>query len=131
MTPELIKKYQDAAQEYVDLIKKSKGKLLAKDVKALQRKHGVSSTTSTDILRVNIVKRVGRGLYQVNVDKIEPIHSRRIIESRRKYIAQLSKKRFPKKFKEDYKPFADTPLIEVPKKERSISVLWGLFKIKY
>lgn len=131
MTPEIIKKYQDAIQEYVDLVKKSKGKLKSKDVRALILKHGVSSTTSTDIVRVNIVSRIGRGLYRINVDKIEPIHSRKVIESRRDYVNNLRLKDRFKNLKKNYKPFEDTPLLEEVNKERSISILWGLFKIKY
>jgi hypothetical protein len=131
MTTELIKKYQDAIQEFVDLVKKGKGKVKSKDIKALIKRHGVSSTTSTDIVRVNIVSRLSRGVYKVNVDKVEPIHSRKVIESRRDYISGLRWKGKFKKLDKDYEKFKDTPMLEKPKNERSISILWGLFKIKY
>jgi hypothetical protein len=131
MKAELISKYQKAIQEYVDLIKKGKGRVNSKEVKSLIKRHNVSSTTSTDILRVNIVSRLSRAKYRVNIEKIEPIHARKVIESRREYMNELIHKNKLKDLPKAYKPFQDTPMLETLTNERSISILWGLLKIKY
>jgi hypothetical protein len=126
---QLIKKYQDFMQEYVDLIKKHKGQVPALEVKLLTQKHSVCATTKTDMLKLNFIKRISRGVYVVNIDKIEPIHVRRIIEYRREYMRNsASVKRVMGNLT---KSFQDKQPIEPIKLKKTISILWGLFKINY
>lgn len=56
MRKQSIQKNQIAIQAYVDLIKSNNGKPKSRDVKDLIKKHKVSSSLTTDILRANIVK---------------------------------------------------------------------------
>ena len=135
MTSNLIKKYQAAIQEYVNLVKETKGRPTAKQIKLLVKKHAISSTTSQDILRADIVSRVSRGLYKVNFDKIEPIHTRRVIDSRRKYLKSIKQKSNLKPIVtniiKEYKPIEPNYVLDKKVKERSVSILWGIFKIKF
>lgn len=134
MTKELIQKHQDCIQDYVDLIKVSKGKPNYNNVKALIRKHKVSTSLTTDILRANIVKRINLGVYEILVDKIEPIHARKVLEGRRWYTKNIIKENHnfkDKKVNKKNKSFKDTESLKLPNKKRTISILWGLIKINY
>jgi hypothetical protein len=125
MTPQLIKKYQDAIQAYVDLVKKSKGIPNSYHVRDLFKSHLVCAATATHIERMNITKRISRGQYQIIIDKIEPIHARRLLEFRQEYMKSQ------RKIKKNHKASINKESIKLPEKEKSLSFFWGLFKIKY
>lgn len=138
MTKDMINRYQMAIQEYVDLIKENNGRAPAKESKIINQKYRVSTSTSTDIRRAGIVDRIAPNNYVINIHKIEPIHARKVIEQRRSYLKgnTLVTKKVKVKGKKPklaklYKDFEDTELLEVPMKKRTISILWGLFKINY
>jgi hypothetical protein len=132
ISKEMILKYQVATQQYVDLIKANNGKAPAEAAKIIAKRNSTSTSLSTDVIRAGIVDRVSKNKYVVNIGKIEPIHARLVIEKRRGYKIEKKQKRKILKDMPTYeKHFKDTELVENPSKKRSISILWGLFKITY
>ena len=125
-----IKKYQEALQDFVDFIKKSNGYVNGNEINYLRKKHQVSATLWTDAVKLDIINKTGKSRWKVIVDKIEPIHIRRLLQYRYDYYNDLQKKRrnqIPIKFKS----IKSKAITNLTKNEKTINILWGLFKIKY
>ena len=124
-----IKKYQIALQEFVDFIRKSNGIVNCNEISNLRAKHQVSATLWTDAVKLDIIIKTGKGTYKVIVDKIEPIHIRRLIQYRREYIR--NKTSVSKKVGNVTKSFENKQIIDPTKGDKTISILWGLIVLKY
>ncbi len=133
-TKKTIDKYQLFTQEVVDMLKAKNGKAGYKDLFTIVKKHKVSYIVLQCMIFAKIIEKIDDGYFKVNVDKIEPIHARKIIEKRNSYAKELKSK------KNTIKPIKKEPLLkqtrtfEIKKKEenkKTISIFWGLIKINY
>jgi hypothetical protein len=133
-TKKTIDKYQLFTQEVVDMLKAKNGKAGYKDLFTIVKKHKVSYIVLQGMIFAKIIEKIDDGYFKVNVDKIEPIHARKIIEKRNSYTKELKSKR------NTIEPIKKEPLLkqtrtfEIKKKEenkKTISIFWGLIKINY
>ena len=125
-----IKKYQHALQEFVDFITKCNGIVNCNEISYLRSKHQVSATLLSDAVKLDIIQKIGISQYKVNIDKIEPIHARRILQYRQKF----NKDR--KKIQKNNVPInsqvlENKKIIDPAKSDKTISILWGLIILKY
>ncbi len=136
-----IDKYQIAIQEIVDLIKSKNGKVMFKEMFEIARKNRISWTCIDGVLKTKIVEKTNLGIFKVNVDKIEPIHARKVIElknitqvinNRKKLNKKNVKKEVVKKeeIKQQLLKQVHFP-IKKEQNKKTISIFWGLIKINY
>lgn len=115
----------------------------------LQRKHKINNSTASIVIKLNYVslkKRLHKGynrvnFYEVNLRKPEPRHAkkildyintRRLVNKNEEVVEQKcdTSKAFVKEFKKAVK--AKQPIEEKqPSAKKEVSIMWGLFKIKY
>jgi hypothetical protein len=135
-----IDKYQIAIQEIVDLIKSKNGKVIFKEMFEIARKNRISWTCVDGVLKTKIVEKTNVGLFKVNVDKIEPIHARKVIELKNTTQVMNRKKPNKKNVKKEVvkKEEIKEPLLkqtrflgEKENNKKTISIFWGLIKINY
>lgn len=125
MKQEQITRYQNALKAYVHLIVKCTGHVRSSDSRAIIKEHQVSATIFSDAVKLKIFKRIARGVYSINVYNIEPIDAREVIQYRKEFNKKIIKVyNSPNNIKDDKK-------INLTNESKTISIFWGLFKIKY
>jgi hypothetical protein len=135
-TKKTIDKYQLFTQEVIDMLKAKNGKASYKEIFSIVKKHKVSFIAIQCMIFAKIIERIDDGYFKVNVDKIEPIHARKIIEKRSSYAKELKNRKNPNYFESVKKEplLKQTRTFEIKKKQenkKTISIFWGLIKINY
>lgn len=140
---ETVLKYQLAIQQMVDFVKSKNGSIMFRELFAIAKSNKVSWTCVDGILKTKIIEKPYTGYFKVNIDKIEPIHARKVIElknanqvQKRKEKLEQQKKSTPKepllKQTRTFKIKKETIKEEnIKEDKKTISILWGLIKINY
>jgi hypothetical protein len=85
-----IKKYVIVANEIQNHINKNNGKLDYGYYYDTVKKHSITSRFLTDWVKLNLLLRVGKGIYKPILTRIEPIHIRKILMHRNKLQTNYS-----------------------------------------
>jgi hypothetical protein len=85
-----IKKYVLVANEIQNEIIKNNGKLDYAHYNATVKKHSITPRFLTDWVKLNLLLRVGKGIYKPVHTLIEPIHIRKILMHRNKLQTNYS-----------------------------------------
>lgn len=144
--PETISKYAQCLNALIDYSNLNAYHISTDFMNETVNKFGCSSDTLYLAVDRGLFEKISPGHYKPLIVSCQPIHARKVIEIKNKkmraYYAKL--KNTPKKKPEiqSLKPFTDILKQELEKskqptppttwkKKKEMSILWGLFKIKY